>query len=218
MVNYEIKTMKTIALVFGSLLIFSMCLSPEQEAALKQERHIEDSIGRFRRAAQKIIDDSLYGVRIKEEIASIKKFSGKSYEGSIQTLQLELALFKTWASMAEKGLKIDNKQTQKQAKILKSRLSSLQIREFPILRRKYSKVAKNLMWEHDITVSCVGKGSRILSFTGGTFAANKNKQDFQKKIKDVLKQFRFKQTRYRWFKGQDEYTYYEIKHKKDSEI
>ena len=94
----------------------------------------------------------------------------------------------------------------------------MQIKEFPKLRKEYAKVVAKLMWERDVDVSASGKNYINLNFTAGMFAANKNKKDFQEQLKDAPKMFRFRQTRYRWYKGENEYTYYTIYEGKDSDL
>jgi hypothetical protein len=73
------------------------------------------------------------------------------------------------------------------------------------------------MWENDIEVSANGTGKKYVNFSGGVFAANKNKQEFQTQVQEVLNMFRFNQARYRWYKEESEYTYYTMYEGKDSE-
>lgn len=74
------------------------------------------------------------------------------------------------------------------------------------------------MWENDIEVSVTGTNRKYINFTGGIFAANKNKKVFQQRVQEVLNMFRFKQSRYRWYKGESEYTYYTIYKGKDADL
>ena len=107
---------------------------------------------------------------------------------------------------------------KKLERILKSKVSRVQIKEFPNLRKKYAKIVAQKMWENDVEVSANGNGNKYINFSGGVFAANKNRQEFQTKVQEILKMFRFNQARYRWYKGESEYTYYTIYEGKDSEL
>ena len=100
---------------------------------------------------------------------------------------------------------------------LKSKVSKIQTKEFPNLRKKYAKIVAQIMWESDIDVSVNGTGKKYINFAGAVFATNKNKKDFQIKLQEVLEMYRFNQARYRWYKGEREYTYYTIFEGKDSE-
>jgi len=91
-------------------------------------------------------------------------------------------------------------------------------KEFPILRKEYSNVIDKLLWEQDIDAYSSSSKSTSINFTGSLFAANKNKQDFQQQVSEILRMFRYKQSRYRWYKGEDTYTYYDMFDGEDSDI
>lgn len=157
--------------------------------------------------------------QLERELAAIDNgvnFSG--YRGTIESLQMELILFGTWADIITKGENSDDLEIQSLAKRLRVKVIRLQLREFPKLRDEYAKVANQKMWENDIDVYASGTGNRYINFTGGIFAANKNKKDFQEQIDEVLTLFRFKQARYRWYKEADEYTYWTMYKGKDSDL
>ncbi|MCM4150026.1 hypothetical protein DHD05_00340 [Arenibacter sp. N53] len=141
-----------------------------------------------------------------------------SYRETVESLQIELILFGTWARIITDGEKSENSEIQKLAKQLKPKVVKMQLKEFPILRKEYSKIVAAKLWENDIEVSVSGSGNKHINFSGGIFAANKNKQEFQKQINEVVTMFRFNQARYRWYKGADEYTYYTMYVGKDSDL
>jgi hypothetical protein len=66
-------------------------------------------------------------------------------------------------------------------------------------------------------ISVKGKGNTTIEFTGIAFANNRNIAEFQSTVVESLSRFRFKRVHYK--NGiSDEYTYYDIPSKKDSEI
>ena len=141
-----------------------------------------------------------------------------SYRETVESLQIELILFGTWARIITDGEKSENSEIQKMAKQLKPKVVKMQVKEFPILRKEYSKIVAAKLWENDIELSVSGSGNKHINFSGGIFAANKNKQEFQKQINEVITMFRFNQSRYRWYKGANEYTYYTMYVGKDSDL
>jgi len=156
---------------------------------------------------------------LKKEIKSIDEgIDFKEYRGTVTSLQIELALFSVWAKKINEGLENEDPEAVKLANRLKSRVSKIQVSEFPKMRKEYTKLLAKQMWENDIEVTALGSSQSTINFTGGIFAANKNKKDFQGQLGDALRMYRFKQSRYRWYDGQDEYTYYSMKPKKDSEV
>ncbi len=140
------------------------------------------------------------------------------YRGTVESLQLELILLGVWANIIIKGENSDDPVIQKLAKQLMPKVVNLQVREFPKLRNEYAKIAAKTMWVNDIEVYSNGTNNKNINFTGGIFAANNNKKDFQSTVREVLKMFRYNQARYRWYKGADEYTYWTIYEGKDSDL
>lgn len=157
--------------------------------------------------------------QLKREIESIDKgIDFSKYRESVEQLQMELILFRVWGSLAFNNIDSEDKEIKDLAAKLKYKVQRIQTKEFPILRKAYGKFVADKMWAEDIYVKTTGKGSNRINFAGGVFAANKNKQQFQETVSDVLNQFRFNQSRYRWYKEADEYTYYTMYEGKDSEL
>lgn len=157
--------------------------------------------------------------QLNREIASIKKgVDFSTYRGTVDALQMELVLFGTWANLIEESEKYEDKEIQKLTKDLKNRVIRLQRSEFPKMRANYAKIFGEKLWRENIKVRANGTGKRYINFTGGLFASNANKEDFQKTISEGLRLYRFKQSRYRWYEGDDEYTYWEMETKSDSEL
>lgn len=99
---------------------------------------------------------------------------------------------------------------------IKKRLPVYQSKEFPILRKAYANVAKNLMWENDIDVSLSGNKNDKLTMVGGAFATNKNIKTIQESMMEMLSKLRFKKTIYKWYSGASEFTYFDIDSPSDS--
>lgn len=156
--------------------------------------------------------------QLEREIKSIEKGIKFADGNSIDALQMDIVVFGTWSKLITESEQSENIEIKNLGKKLKSKVSRIQIKEFPNLRKQYAKIVAEKMWENDIEVSANGTGRKYINFTGGVFAANKNKKDFQTQVQEVLKMFRFKQARYRWYKGESEYTYYTIYKGKDSEL
>jgi hypothetical protein len=157
--------------------------------------------------------------QLEREIKSINKgVDFSTYRGTIDALQIELVLFGTWANIITENENSEDPKIKSLVKQLRPKVARLQTKEFPIMRKEYAKVVGNKLWENDIEVSANGTGRKYINFTGGIFAANKNKKDFQTELQEILTMFRFKQSRYRWYKGADEYTYYTIYEGKDTDL
>ena len=157
--------------------------------------------------------------QLKVEIAGFDKpFDANTYRNSIENLQLEIVLFNLWANIVNEGKNSADKENQKLAVELLNKASTRQVKEFPKIREAYKEIAAKKLWENDIYISTEGATNSIINLTGGFFATNKNIAETQKTISEILTQFRFKEVRYRWYKGSDEFTYYKLETPKDSEV
>lgn len=160
-----------------------------------------------------------YIAKLKREIAGLDKFKVDTYLESKDFIIIGVALFSAWAMIAEEGEKYSlNNEEITLLKQFKSKLSSVQSSAFPKLRDAYGPAARNALWEHDLSAKTFGTGFRTIEFVGGTFAANRNIKEFQTNISDVLHKLRFKQSRYKWYKEADEYTYYNINSNDDNKL
>lgn len=157
--------------------------------------------------------------QLEREIKSVNDgVDFSTYRGTLDALKMELILFGSWANIITEGENSDDPEIQKLAKQLKTKVANIQVREFPKLRKEYANIVSNKMWENDIEVTANGTNSKYINFSGGIFAANKNKKDFQNEVHEVLKMFRFNQSRYRWYKGENEHTYWIIYEGEDSDL
>ena len=177
-----------------------------------------------KRVAKKIILEEAKKeetLKLKEQLEIELKSINNGIEfadgNTFEELQIDIIVFSNWATIIKKAKESENAEVIKLGLKLKSKVSKIQTKEFPNLRKKYAKIAAQIMWESDIDVSVNGTGKKYINFAGGIFATNKNKKDFQIKLQEVLEMFRFNQARYRWYKGEREYTYYTIFEGKDSE-
>jgi hypothetical protein len=157
--------------------------------------------------------------QLKKELASFDKpFDGSSYRGTVESLQMEVVLFSLWASVIDKGANSMDKENKKLAAGLKRKVIARQVKEFPKIRGNYGKALADKLWESNIYASTEGHTNGIINLTGGIFANNKNIAETQQTLLEVFTQFRFKEVRYRWYKGADEFTYYKLETPKDSEV
>ena len=137
---------------------------------------------------------------------------------SATNIQIAAAVFIAYASIIKEGRQSSDEEILKLTADLEERVRAYQVKNFPKVRRAYYEFAKKTLWENDVDVDLSGSGNTVLKFTAGHFAANKNIKMTQESLSEMLTILRFKQTQYRWYKGEDEYTYYKMETPKDSEI
>lgn len=168
---------------------------------------------------QKLKELEDFKKQLEREVESAKSFDGKTFRNDVTSIQLEVAIFKVWKDLYNKSQKSKDSEIMKMGKELKKHAIQVQKKEFPLLRKNYSEVANKLLWENDIEAKISGGNKyTTINFTGGIFASNKNIKDMQNEISEILSHLRFKRSTYKWYKGQDDYTYYDLKTKKDEEF
>jgi hypothetical protein len=137
---------------------------------------------------------------------------------SAQDFTIAVALFKAYAITINEAKPNKDKEVQSLVSELEKKVVKSQIKNFPKLRKAYYEFIKEKLWENDVNVNISGNNNQKLSFTASYFAANKNIKDTQETLSEMLNYLHFKQTQYRWYKGQDDFTYYDIKSDNDNEI
>lgn len=164
-----------------------------------------------------IADKNKAIANIQSELDNIRSFTGGKHYESIEGLNLEIAVFASWLDIINNGKNSEYKEVQDLAKQLEQGLISLQIREFPKMRKAYGEIAGKELWRHDVEVKVFGTANGTIEFVGYHFSLNANIEDTHKELKDMLTQLRFDRANYK-FSEYGEYTYYTLKSKKDSEI
>jgi hypothetical protein len=157
--------------------------------------------------------------RLGKELESIKAgIDFSTYRGSISSLQIELALFNLWGKMINEGTKSTNQNEVKLAQQLKTQVVKMQSKEFPLMRKEYVSVSRDLVWKDNIQVNASGPASSTITFTSGLFLNNKNISDSQDKLSKILTDFRFQKCQYKAYEAQESFSYYSLKSPKDGEI
>lgn len=158
--------------------------------------------------------------RISNNIKSIESGDdlAKGPMNSATDFQVSATILKAFTVAIKDGKQSTDKEVLKLTAKLEKKVIASQIKNFPKLRKAYYEFIKEKLWENDVYVDISGSGNTILKFTGGYFAANKNIKSTQETLHEMLTLLRFKQTQYRWYKGQEEYTYYKIETPTDNII
>ncbi|PIF30805.1 hypothetical protein CLU81_1255 [Flavobacterium sp. 9] len=157
--------------------------------------------------------------QLEREITSIDEgINFSNYRNTIEAVQMELVLFSAWSHTINDALISDNSEVRSLGKKLEQKVKKIQINEFPILRKAYRDAIYQKLWKENIETEVIGKKSKTIQFTGGIFANNANKQQTQETLHDVLKMFRFTKVNYKWYEGDDEFTYYEIDSPNDGDL
>ncbi|MGH1398018.1 MAG: hypothetical protein ACRBCT_02275 [Alphaproteobacteria bacterium] len=134
-------------------------------------------------------------------------------------IKLTLAIFSVHAQNIEKAKNYNlTNEDQRVVNRYKKEVIAWQKRAFPKIRDLYGPIARKLVWENDMSVRTYGNGFRTIEYVGGTFAANRNIKEFLIQVHAAHTLYRFKQIRFKWFKGASEYTYFNLDTPKDRDL
>jgi hypothetical protein len=161
---------------------------------------------------RKVLEDKLV-----KELYDIDGFDGSDFN-TIEKLKVELALFQSWSNLIKEGVNSDDRKLMKLSNDLKFKVERLQVNEFPKMRLRFATVLKKELWTDNIEVAIGGNANSTLTFTGGVFANNANKQEYQSSLSEIFNLLRFKKINYKWYKYDDEYTYYTLSNNPDSSL
>ncbi|PIF43927.1 hypothetical protein CLU96_0851 [Chryseobacterium sp. 52] len=176
-----------------------------KEELIQTEKKSEDKIDLKTR-----LENNIKGIDEGQDLAK----NVKSLDGIV----IVLALYKVYSSIINEGKSSKNSDEQELAKKLEKKVINSQVKTFPKLRYIYYELIKDKLWVNDVDVRILGSSNKTIQFTAGYFASNKNIKETQATLHEMLLNLRFKQTQYKWYSGDDEYTYYNIESSKDSEI
>lgn len=126
-----------------------------------------------------------------------------------------LRLFEESGQMYYKYQNSKNPEILKKIEELKKETKKLQVSKLPIMRKIHVKELGKKLWRSNIDV--IDKGTTV-ELIGGVFANNANKEDFYKEMGHLFYNLRFKRVNMKWYKYDEEYTYYETGAKKDDEL
>lgn len=154
----------------------------------------------------------------QEELGLMKTFNNKLFSGDLDALIIELAILENYAAKTNQALRYMNDSIKRIGIEMSKVLKSLQIKEYPRLRKEYVAISKEKLWVNDIVVFSPGPKYTTITYTGGIFAANANKQEFIEKLYKAFQRYRFKQIIFKWYEYDDRYTSYGVDSPADSEF
>lgn len=156
--------------------------------------------------------------QLKTAISNVEQYDGSAYHGSVVEIQTQVSIFSTLAKLAKETAQDEDVGIRTLSRDLSAKLSRMQVREFPILRKAWADLVKEKVWEHDVTVKTFGTGHTTLDLTGYYFVTNGNIKVIQESIAEMLQLLRFDQVNYRWYASEDTYTYFKIESLSDGAL
>jgi len=137
---------------------------------------------------------------------------------TVRALELSANVFWAYALTVDKYKNNSNNEIKKLALSLERKTSALQKREFPKMRKAYVGLVDKKMWEYNIDVYSKWSLNWTIELVWGIFANNKNKLDTYNTLKSMLQLLRFDRANFKWYKYDNDYTYWDIGSLADSKV
>lgn len=156
---------------------------------------------------------------VSAELADVKTFDGASMRKTERGLGIAVETFQKWAETIErsKGFEL-SKEEAKSVKEFAAASVRVQRREFPLLRAQFGRFADQAGWQHDLRVNTSGPGNSYCDYTSVIFASNAGIKQIQETVQEMLFKLRFKRSRFRWYRGSDQFTYFKINSPRDDQL
>lgn len=160
-----------------------------------------------------------YVEQLNREIASIPTITASKYTDSFESITTGLMVIGAWGVLYEQGeqMSLDKDAQQKRHKF-RALVSKKQAEMLPAMRNAYGPIMRDRLWEANGSARTVGQGYRTVEFMSPAFASNANIKKINDQMYDTLIMLRFTRSQYKWFRQADDYTYYNLKSPKDSDI
>lgn len=206
-VNILAKNTKSSVIYKEVIVIIREVTEEEKQALIEEENNqrIESENNDFKN-------------QLRREIDGLDDFDGSIYRENVLSLQLGAGLFSSLASIVNEAEEKNDQEINNLGKELKARVKQIQIKEFPLMRKSYGEIFNAIMWEHNINIRVYGTSNNTIELTGALFANNKNVKDTQTEIQEMLKLLRFDRINYKWYKYDDDYTYFNLESSGDNEV
>ena len=200
-----------VIIILFMILLLSGCDSSDD---YNNNSNIDDN---FQDTVKELSDEDFKN-QLQREIDGMENFDGSTYKESIDGLTIEVVLFSAWANRINDAEKSSDQEINNLGKELEQKVKQIQIKEFPLMRKSYGEIVGATLWEHNIDVKVFGTSNNTIELTGALFANNKNIKDTQAEIQEMLQLLRFDRIDYKWYKYDDDYTYFDLESYRDNEI
>lgn len=144
-------------------------------------------------------------------------FDLENYQNNMNGIGAIIKLFNGYEELVSDGENSPIDSVKLRAKLLSKKISDVRNDVWPKLRRKFGQVLAKEVWIHDMYITTKGPRNTIIEFTSLEYSLNKNIKKTQDDMSLIFHELRFKKVIYKTSKYDEEYTFYDIKSKNDSD-
>lgn len=163
---------------------------------------------------EEISNDSVI-VILDNAIKTIKE-DKDVYKGNSSGVTMYLTMFEAFGQVYNSYKDNPDEKVKVKLSEFQKAAGNYQEKMLPKMRETYYKDLKRKLWRSNIEVS--QPSSTTLQLTGASLANNANKEDMMNAMSEIVNKLRFQRINMKWYKYDDEYTYYSLKNPKDREL
>lgn len=207
--------------LFVGVLLIGMCSADTDSARSGSSTEAVAAVDSARAVVVKTPENSKakYMEQVERELNSLKTFDGSAFRETKEAVQMGPVLFGVWAMLLDKAKEHELSAGEK-ARVadLRRGVAAIQARELPLMRAAWGKILREALWKHNLEVRVGGQANRTLRLTAGIFSSNGNIKQIHETLREQALLLRFRRVEYRWYNGQDEYTYFTVESPPDGAI
>jgi len=158
---------------------------------------------------KKVLTNLIKEMKDFNKFNAYKTLNNVSLNDRVATMRLSGKILNLNATKYKKT----NPGLYKQAKAIQLKV---QVKHYPKMRDTLGPILRQKMWEHDMNIKTIGKGYNRMVLTAALFASNRGIKQTRDTIGILLSDYRFQRVDFKWFKGAQEWSYYDLKNKKDN--
>ncbi|MHC1780984.1 MAG: hypothetical protein AB9922_12195 [Bacteroidales bacterium] len=155
---------------------------------------------------------------IKTTITMIDNFHIDHYDSSLTGIAYIIKTFKDYESIVNDTKKSEIDSIKRLALIAEKKITSKRVKNWPILRENFAKYLAKELWVHDMYVLTLNTKHTTIEFISIEYALNKNIKKTHDDLYDIFLKLRFKKVIYKTSKYDEDYKYYTLDTKNDSEF
>ncbi len=211
------EKMKIISIHILVIILIISCKSRYQETientSINKDFNI-DSIANYNKDQEQ--RKKLY-INLKNTEFILEYFDIDNYQDNVNGIRSIIQLFKKCDDLVIEGSNSNIDSIKRRAELLSKKKSDIRVVVWPKLRDKFGQVLAKEMWVYDMYISTKGARNTTIEFISLDYSLNKNIKKTQDDLRSIFYDLRFKKVIYKTSKYDEEYTFYDLSSKNDSD-
>jgi len=212
--KWKVGCLASLGVLFGLWLIGTLMSPTSKEPTTSDDKRVEAGP---ERAALMSKNELLKNIGTMT--AGLQEMKTGIAGESMEHIKLSLELFNAAAILIQRA-QLEELTPEERGSVaeLRRQLSLRQRQALPVIRDKVGPIFSQGLWMADSKARTFGERFTTVEFVSPSFVTNANIAKAHLAIHAALVRMRFKRAQYKWYSGQDEYSYYDIDSPTDGSV